>query len=76
MINFVYLPIIDLKGVFLKCGDYKMGIARVKCTNSNCNHDFFVPLSIIMEPAEVNKVLRHLVKIGRAPPNFDINSLN
>jgi hypothetical protein len=32
---------------FLKCGDYKMGIARVKCTNSNCNHDFFVPLSCL-----------------------------
>ena len=32
---------------FLKCGDYKMGLARVKCTNSNCNHDFFVPLSCL-----------------------------
>ena len=40
-----------------------------------CGNDMKI-LSIIMEPAEVNKVLRHLVKIGRAPPNFDINSLN
>jgi len=32
--------------------------------------------AIIMEPEEVNKVLRHLVKIGRSPPNFDIASLN
>ena len=32
--------------------------------------------AIIMDPQEVNKVLRHLVKTGRAPPNFDINSLN
>ena len=30
---------------FLKCGDYKEGIARVKCTNPECNHDYFVPLS-------------------------------
>ena len=47
VINFVYLPIINLQGVFLKCGDYKMGVARIKCTNSNCNHDFFVPLSCL-----------------------------
>ena len=33
-------------------------------------------LAIIMEPVEVNKVLKYLVKIGRAPPNFDIDSLN
>ena len=32
--------------------------------------------AIIIEPVEVNKILRHLMKIGRAPPNFDINSLN
>ena len=30
---------------YLKCGDYKNGIARVKCTNPECNHDFFVPFS-------------------------------
>jgi hypothetical protein len=30
---------------YLKCGDYKHGIARVKCTNPECNHDFFVPFS-------------------------------
>ncbi len=30
---------------YLKCGDFKEGIARVKCTNPECNHDFFVPFS-------------------------------
>ncbi len=28
-----------------KKDDYKHGIARVKCTNSECSHDFFVPFS-------------------------------
>lgn len=32
---------------FLKCGDYSEGIARVKCINKNCGHDFFVPLSCL-----------------------------
>ncbi len=30
---------------YLKCGDYHEGVARVKCTNPECNHDFFVPFS-------------------------------
>ena len=30
---------------YLKCGDYKHGIARIKCTNPECDHDFFVPFS-------------------------------
>ena len=30
-------------------------------------------LAVITEPAEVNKILRHLVKIGRAPPGFEPN---
>ncbi len=30
---------------YLKCGDYKQGIARVKCTNPEYNHAFFVPFS-------------------------------
>jgi hypothetical protein len=28
-------------------------------------------LAVITEPAEVNKILRHLVKIGRSPPGFE-----
>ncbi|MBW8003971.1 MAG: transposase [Planctomycetes bacterium] len=30
---------------FIKCGDYREGIARIKCTNLECGHDYFVPLS-------------------------------
>ena len=30
---------------FLKCGDYKEGLAHIKCQNPECGHDFFVPLS-------------------------------
>jgi hypothetical protein len=37
--------IISVVDEYLKCGDFKQGIARVKCTNPECNHDFFVPFS-------------------------------
>ena len=30
---------------FIKCGGYKEGLARIKCTNPDCDHDYFVPLS-------------------------------
>jgi hypothetical protein len=33
-------------------------------------------IAIIMDPEETVKILQHLVKIGRAPPNFDPASLN
>ena len=33
-------------------------------------------LAIIMDPEETEKILKHLVKIGRSPPNFDSASLN
>jgi hypothetical protein len=33
-------------------------------------------LAVITAPAEVNKILRHLVKIGRPPPGLDPASLN
>ena len=33
-------------------------------------------LAIIMDPEETEKILKHLVKIGRPPPNFDSASLN
>jgi hypothetical protein len=32
---------------FLKCGNYKEGLARVKCLNPECGHDYFVPLSCL-----------------------------
>lgn len=40
-----------------------------------CGSDMEIK-AIIMEPEEINKVLHHLAKIGRGPPNFDINTLN
>ena len=30
---------------FITCGDWNKGIARIKCTNPDCGHDFFLPLS-------------------------------
>jgi hypothetical protein len=33
-------------------------------------------IAIIMDPEGTAKILQHLVKIGRAPPNFDPASLN
>jgi hypothetical protein len=28
---------------FLECGDYTKGIARIKCTNPDCDHEYFRP---------------------------------
>ena len=33
-------------------------------------------LAIITDPAEVKKILRHLVKTGRPPPDLDPSALN
>ena len=33
-------------------------------------------LTVIFDPDEIKRILSHLVKIGRAPPNFDPASLN
>ena len=33
-------------------------------------------LSVITDPGEVKKILRHLIKIGRPPPGLDPASLN
>jgi hypothetical protein len=30
---------------FIECGDYSKGIARIKCTNPNCGHEYFRPFS-------------------------------
>ena len=32
---------------FLKCGNYKEGVARIKCQNPECGYDYFVPLSCL-----------------------------
>jgi hypothetical protein len=31
--------------------------------------------AVITDPAEVRKILRHLIKIGRSPPGLDPGSL-
>jgi hypothetical protein len=39
----------------------------------------FAPMripTVIIEPEEVRKILRHLVKTGRSLPGFDLASLN
>jgi hypothetical protein len=33
-------------------------------------------IAVITDPPEVRKILRHLLKIGRAPPGLDSSSLN
>jgi hypothetical protein len=33
-------------------------------------------LAFITDPAEVRKILRHLIKIGRPPPDLDPSGLN
>ena len=33
-------------------------------------------IAVITDPAEVGKILRHLLKIGRAPPGLDPSVLN
>jgi hypothetical protein len=33
-------------------------------------------IAVVTDPAEVGKILRHLLKIGRAPPGLDPSSLN
>ena len=30
---------------FLTCGDYRQGIARIRCTNPECGYDYFRPFS-------------------------------
>ena len=31
----------DIGKRFLTCGDYRLGVARIRCTNSSCGHDSF-----------------------------------
>jgi hypothetical protein len=30
---------------FLTCGDYRQGVARIRCTNPECRHEYFRPFS-------------------------------
>jgi len=43
--NFCIDRITEVATEFTKCGDYKEGLARIKCQNPECGHDYFVPLS-------------------------------
>ena len=35
----------DIGERFLTCGDYRHGVARIRCTNPDCGHDYFRPFS-------------------------------
>lgn len=35
----------DIGKRFLSCGGYRLGVARIRCTNPACGHDFFRPFS-------------------------------
>ena len=35
----------DIGDRFLICGDYRLGVVRVRCTNPACGHDYFKPFS-------------------------------
>jgi len=35
----------DIGERFLTCGDYRRGVARIRCTNPACGHDYFRPFS-------------------------------
>ena len=37
--------IMEIGEHFLTCGDYMQGIARIRCTNPECGHDYFRPFS-------------------------------
>jgi hypothetical protein len=30
---------------FLSCGDYRQGVARIRCSNPECRHEYFRPFS-------------------------------
>ena len=32
-------------GKFTECGDWFQGVARIKCTNQDCKHEYFRPFS-------------------------------
>lgn len=35
----------DICERFLTCGDYRLGVARIRCSNPACGHDYFRPFS-------------------------------
>ena len=49
------------------------GVDPLTCPE--CGSDMKI-IAIIMDPVEIEKILQHLVKIGRAPPGLDLTNLN
>ena len=43
--NYRIIRIKETVEKFLECGDYTKGIARIKCTNPDCDHEYFRPFS-------------------------------
>jgi hypothetical protein len=43
--KFRIIRIKEAVGKFIECGDYSKGIARTKCTNPECDHEYFRPFS-------------------------------
>jgi hypothetical protein len=37
--------ITEVVNKFLECGDYRLGLARITCTNPNCDYEYFRPFS-------------------------------
>ncbi len=33
---------------FLRCGDYRFGVARLKCSNPSCGHEMFRAFSPVV----------------------------
>ncbi|MBA7530574.1 hypothetical protein ES705_22782 [subsurface metagenome] len=44
-------------------------------TCPKCQSDMSI-IAVIMDPEEINKILQHLVKVGRSPPGINTTSLN
>ena len=44
-------------------------------TCPKCQSDMSI-ITVIMDPEEINKILQHLVKVGRSPPGINTASLS
>ena len=49
----------------------------VRSVNLKCEVPFRVKIVVVIQdPEEIRKILKHLIKVGRAPPNFNPSTLN
>jgi len=53
---------------FLECGDYSKGIARIKCTNHNCDHEYFRPFVGFAQVCLQNMVSMPKLSPEKNPP--------